>query len=418
MPRVVTPPPGPESRAVCRQLGRYEAPGVNTLFAGEPSIVWREALGVNVLDVDGNRYIDLTAGFGAAAVGHRHPQVTAALRRQAGRLVHGLGDVHAHPVRAQLAARLARRAPIKNGQVYFAVSGADAVEIALKTALLATSRPGIVAFEPAYHGLTLGALNLTSRPAFRLPFAQHLHAHVQRLPFGCPVDELEAAVVWGDVGALVVEPLAAREGVLVPPAGWLKELAELCRRRHVLLIADEIFTGFGRTGRWFAVESNGVQPDLLCCGKALGGGLPIAAVVGNRSVLAAWRTAGEALHTATFLAHPLACAAAMAVLDILEEAALPRRAARLGGRIAARIDSWPNRFSCLAAVRGQGLVWGLELDSQELARAFSRRAAHRGVLLLTGGPDGRVAEISPCLTIPERLLDAALDILGETLESL
>ena len=159
LPKILTPPPGPRAQQLSRSLARWEAPGVNTLLAGAPNVLWQEAKGANVLDVDGNRFLDLTSGFGVAAVGHRHPRVVAAVRRQSGRLLHGLGDVQAHPLRVRLADRLRRRAPVDDAQVYFAISGADAVEVAIKTALLATGRPGIIAFDPAYHGVTLGAFS-------------------------------------------------------------------------------------------------------------------------------------------------------------------------------------------------------------------------------------------------------------------
>ena len=167
LPRIVHPPPGPRARSLALDLARFEAPGVNTLApspGAAPPILWETALGANVHDVDGNRYVDLTSAFGVAAVGHRHPRIVAAVRRQAGRLLHGLGDIHAHPLRVELAGRLAGLAPLDEPQVYFAASGAEAVEIALKTALAATGRPGIVAFSPSYHGVTLGALCVTSRP--------------------------------------------------------------------------------------------------------------------------------------------------------------------------------------------------------------------------------------------------------------
>src|SRR5262245_57381979 len=275
LPKIVVPPPGPKARELSARLQRAEAPGVNTGAGGEPTLLWEEALGANVLDVDGNLYIDLTSGFGVAAVGHRHPRVVAAVREQAGRLLHALGDVHAHPLRVELARRLVRLAPVDEPQIFFAVSGAEAVEIALKTALAATGRPGILAFEPAYHGLTLGALAVTSREEFRAPFAAHLHRHVRRLPFGADLERIERALADGDVGTAIVEPIVGREGVLIPPTGWLAGLSEICRREGALLIADEIFTGFGRTGRLFAVEHEAVRPDVLCCGKAMGGGLPI-----------------------------------------------------------------------------------------------------------------------------------------------
>ncbi len=416
-PRMVVPPPGPRARQLSARLGGAEAPGVNTLVGDAPSLLWEAARGANVLDVDGNRYVDLTAGFGVAAVGHRHPRVVAAVRRQATRLVHALGDVHAHPARVELAERLARRAPVAAGaagaRVYFGISGAEAVEVAVKTALLATGRRDVLAFAPAYHGVTAGALALTSRPAFRDPFAAHLHPHVHRLPYGA--DPERVAAVAGDLAAVVVEPVVGREGVILPPPGWLPALAAVCRRHGALLVADEVFTGFGRTGHWFAVDAEGVRPDLLVLGKALGGGLPIAAVVGAAEVMAAWRSDGEARHTATFVAHPLACAAALATLDVLEKRDLPRRARRRGRGLGRRLAGWPGRFPAVSAVRGSGLLWGIELRDAAAAGALVRGAAARGVLLLAGGPEGRVAQIVPPLTVTRRQLAGALDVLETTL---
>jgi 4-aminobutyrate aminotransferase-like enzyme len=387
-----------------------EAPGINTLSStpGAVSLLWEEAAGSNVRDVDGNLFIDLTSGFGVAAVGHRHPRVVEAIRAQAGRLIHGLGDVHAHPLRIELAERLVRLAPVDDAQVFFSISGAEAVEIALKTALAATGQPGIIAFDPSYHGLTLGALAVTSRPAFREPFAAHLHGHVHRLPYACDSGQVEEILSKGNIGCAVFEPIVGREGILVPPVGWLAELARLCLQHGALLIADEIFTGFGRTGRLFAVEHEGVRPDLLCCGKALGGGIPIAAVLGRRDLFRCWETPGEARHTATFVANPVACAAALAVLDILEEENLVARAARLGERLRQRLSSLPGQ-----SVRGRGLLWGLELSSAEAAKKWTSAALDRGVILLAGGPQGRVAQIVPPLTISEELLEMALDLLEE-----
>ncbi len=419
LPRIVVPPPGPRSRELSADLRELEAPGVNTLPGLlaeplQPSILWEEALGANVRDVDGNIYIDLTAGFGVAAVGHRHPRVVEAVREQAGQLLHGLGDVHAHPRRVELARLLVALAPVDDAQVFFAISGSEAVEIALKTALGATGRPGIIAFDPSYHGMTLGALAVTSRPEFRDPFAAHLHAHVRRLPFGAGLDRMDAALADGDdgeVGAVIVEPIVGREGVLIPPSGWLPGLAEICRRRGALLIADEIFTGFGRTGRLFAVDHEGVRPDILCCGKALGGGLPIAAVLARRDLFRCWETPGEARHTATFLANPLTCAAALAAVAVIQEDDLPARAARLGETLARRLSTWPRRFPAVEEVRGRGLLWGIQFRSAGAAKSWMLAAWSHGVLLLAGGPEGRVAQIVPPLTIGEELLGWAVGIL-------
>jgi len=419
LPRIVEPPPGPRSRELSCRLGELEAPGINTLFGGQPSLLWEEARGANVRDVDDNIYIDMTSGFGVAAVGHAHPEVVRAIREQARVLLHGLGDVHAHPLRVELAARLVRLAPVDDAQVFFAISGAEAVEIALKTAVAATGRTAVLAFEPSYHGTTLGALAVTSRPAFREPFRALLHTGVRRLPHGCDPGRIADALRARDVAAAIVEPVVGREGVLLPPSGWLAALADLCREAGTALVADEIFTGFGRTGTLFAVEAEGVRPDLLCCGKALGGGLPIAAVVGRRALFRAWETPGEALHTATFLANPLACAAALAALRVIESEALPARAARLAPTVEARLAAWRESFpGTVAAVRGRGLLWGIELATPERAKRWTGEALQRGILLLAGGPEGKVAQLVPPLTIAEKQLAAALELLGEALQCL
>lgn len=428
--------PGPDARARSERLRELEPPGINTLYGGRANILWQEARGSNVLDTDGNRYLDLTTGFGVAAIGHRHPRVGAAVRRQSGRLLHALGDAIGHPLRIELAERLRQIAPMPRASTYFAVSGADAVEIAIKTALLhhraihagavddAASR--ILVFEPSYHGLTSGALNLGSRREFRAPFEAHLHERVDRLPFGVDPAEIERLLARRPgFAAAVVEPIVGREGMIVPPAGWLGRLAELCREHGLLFVADEIFTGFGHTGRWFAIEhetlSDGspLVPDLVCCGKALGGGLPIAAVLGRKELLEVWSTPGEALHTATFVANPVSCAAALAVLDVLESDRLLDRASELAGTIETRLRAMAERYrNVLVEARGRGLLWGLELRSRDDAGRLVERAWSRGILLLSGGPEGRVAQLVPALTIRKRQLFYALDVLETILAGL
>lgn len=410
LPEVRTALPGPASAALCRELANTEAPGINTLGDDDsPALVWQSALGANVLDVDGNRFLDFTSGFGAASIGHRHPRIVAALTHQAGELLHGLGDVAAHPARIALASRLAALAPVDDPRVHFAVSGADAVEIAWKTALLATGRRRLLAFDPGYHGLTFGALAATSRREFRTPFAAQLSPHVARLPYACPLERIgELLAAEGDVAAVVVEPIVGREGVLLPPAGWLAGLSGLCREAGALLILDEILTGFGRTGRTFACEEEGVRPDLLCCGKALGGGLPIAAVLGRKDLMRVWRTGGEALHTGTFVAHPLACAAALATLDVLADQHLAASAREIGGRLLSALSHALPRG---AALRGRGALWGIELATALEAAALAEALRRRGLLLLRGGPEGRVLELLPPLVVTPAQLGFALEVL-------
>jgi acetylornithine/succinyldiaminopimelate/putrescine aminotransferase len=410
LPRVVVSPPGPRSRALSRRLARLEAPGVNTVSEG-PALLWEEARGANVVDVDGNRYVDLTSGFGVALVGHRHPAVVAAVRRQSARLVHGLGDVHAHPARVELAAALVARAPMPDAAVYFAVSGSDAVEVGLKTALLATGRPGILAFTGGYHGLTLGPLAASGRPDFRTPFAAHLHPHAVHLPYGCAASALARALRSrrrdGGIGCVLVEPVQGRAGVILPPRGWLAELAALTRQAGALLLLDEVLTGGGRTGPFFAGEEPGVEPDLVCVGKALAGGLPFAALLARRAVLAAWPARGEALHTATFVAHPLACAAALATLRVLASAEYQRQAARLAAALADGLGSLRDARD-VRAVRGRGLLWALEVATPGGGASWARRAERAGVLALPAGADGRVLEVLPPAVTTVRQLDAAV----------
>lgn len=417
-PEIVVPPPGPESRRLSAELARVEAPGISTLGPrDEPAIVWREALGANVLDVDGNRYVDLTSGFGVALVGHRPPEILEAVARQAGELLHGLGDVAAHPARVALARRLAALAPVDRPRVHFAVSGADAVEVALKAALAATGRAGLLAFDPGYHGLTLGALAAASRAEFRAPFAAALRPGVVRLPFGAEPARIAAALADGAIGAALVEPVVGREGVLPPPPGWLAALAAACRASGTLLIADEVLTGFGRTGAHFVVEAEGVRPDLLCCGKALGGGLPIAAAIGSAELFEPFRRAGEALHTGTFVAHPLACAAALATLDLIARERLVERARALGERLAAELAPAVARVDG-ASLRGRGALWGIALAAPAPARRLAARLARRGVLVLAGGAAGDVVQLAPPLTIADAPLTAALDAVAAELDRL
>lgn len=419
LPRIVSPSlPGTGSKAGALFSEELEAPGINTLYRGAPSIVWQEALGANVVDLDGNRFLDFTSGFGVAAVGHRHPRVVKAIAEQSRRLIHGLGDVMSHTARLEVARKLRELAPWPEDartQTYFAVSGADAIEIALKTALLSQpGRSGIGVFDPSYHGLSLGALAATSRSAFRDPFAAHLHPNIHRFVFGGRLEPLRQSLESGQVAAVLLEPIVGREGVLLPPAGWLAEIAALCRRYDALLVFDEIFTGFGRSGHLFAGPGEGVIPDLICCGKALGGGMPIAAVLAPADVFACWPNDGEALHTGTFVAHPVACAAAIATLEVIAAENLVARARVLGEAVASWLEviDLPND---LVEVRGRGLLFGLEFRTAAAAAAFQRRSLERGILLLAGGPEGRVAQLVPPLTITERQLDVALGLLEQAL---
>jgi len=416
LPELVTEPPGPRSRALAARLARVESRNV-TCLTPEAPIFWERAEGATVHDVDGNRYVDLGAGFGVANVGHAHPRVVAAVRAQAERLLHGMGDVHPPAVKLELLEALCARFPGGGAaRGVLGSSGSDAVETALETALLATGRAGVVAFESAYHGLSLGALDATWRGDFRDPFRARLPGATAFARYG-DADDVERAAAEAPVpvGAVLVEPVQGRGGERVPPPGFLRELRGICDRRGWLLIADEVYTGFGRTGRQFACQHDEVVPDLLCLGKGLASGMPLSVCLGRAAVMDAWpESRGEALHTQTYLGHPPGCAAGLASLAVLEEEGLVARSERLGARALERLRRATATSDGVREVRGLGLMIGVECDTPRRALDATRRCLGRGVLLLPSGDDGRVLSITPPLVIDETAFDFALDVVAES----
>jgi len=414
---IVTAIPGPRSLALAAKLARYEARAI-TYLAPDYPVFWDSAAGATVTDVDGNRYLDLTSAFAVAATGHTNAAVADAISVQAHRLIHGMGDVHPTAARADLVERLAALAPGDLDTVFLATGGAEAVEVALKTAYLATGKPHVLAFAGAYHGLTLGTLDVIGIPKFREPFAPLVGAHATFLPYPGANDSLAdtlAAIALALecdplIGTIVVEPIQGRGGVIVPPDGFLRGLRTLCDARGIVLVLDEIFTGFGRTGTRFACERENVVPDLLCIGKALAGGVPIAAVIGRAAIMRAWpENLGEALHTATFLGNPLACAAALANLDEMERLDVLGRVRRGEPRLRERLE----RIAALPAVRdlrGRGFFWGLEFVDGAVANRIVVRALAAGVIILQSGPTGTSITITPPLVIEDAQLDRALGI--------
>jgi 4-aminobutyrate aminotransferase-like enzyme len=413
LPHLVTAIPGPRSRELAQRLRRVESPNV-TYIAPDFPVFWEEALGCLVTDVDGNRFLDITSAFGVASVGHSHPRVVAAVHAQADKLLHGMGDVHPSEVKVRLCERIAALVPLPHAQVILGLNGGDAVEAALKTAMLATQRPGILAFEGGYHGLTYGALDVTARADFRIPFLPQMGGFTQHLPYGCPLEQIHAHLKSHTPGAVLTEPIQGRGGIIVPPPGWLHGLRELCDETNTLLILDEIFTGWGRTGEWFACESEGVIPDILCVGKAMGGGLPLSACVASRELMAVWgESTGEALHTSTFLGNPLACAGAVAALGVLEDEELPAQAAAKGRLFYEGLCGLQAEFpEQIAQVRGRGLMLGLEFDTPGRALALVPMALQAGLIVLPAG-DGRVLEFVPPLVITASQIDWCLETLRQ-----
>lgn len=419
-PELITPVPGPESLRLAEELRRYESRNV-TYLADDWPVFWERAAGANVWDVDGNRYVDLTGAFAVAGLGHGRSELVDAMTRQAGQLLHGMGDVHPTRVKAELCRELSaltyERWGAGTGKVVLSNAGFEAVETALKTALLATGRPGILAFENAYHGLGYGTLLGTGFAKFRDPFATQLKELTTWLPYpaeGAALDALRdrlASVDAEAIGALVVEPVQGRGGVVVPPDGFLSLLRGWCDAHGVVLVFDEIFTGFHRTGSFFACEHEGVVPDLLCLGKALSGGFPISACVGRAEVMDAWpESTGEALQTSTFLGHPVGCAMALEALRLHRDPETPRTVRDTGAVLERLLRSL--HHPQVAAVRGRGMMWGLELSDGGAAHRAVLELLRAGYLILPGGPEGTVLTFVPPFGIGEEDLRGAVEVLA------
>lgn len=423
--RIVTAVPGPRSQALRARLARFEPPGVTYLGDAYP-VFWTSADGALVCDVDGNRYLDLTAAFGVANVGHTNARVAAAIGAQAQQLIHAMGDVHPSDVKTLLLERLAELAPGDLQKTYLTTGGAEAIEFALKTALLATGKSRFIAYRGAYHGLSLGALEVAGIPKFRTPFASLIGDRTTWLRFPETAADLDGALTAArttldndpQTAAIVVEPIQGRGGVIVPPCGFLAGLRSLCDARGVLLVFDEIYTGFGRTGTMFACEREGVVPDLLCMGKALAGGVPLAATIGRAAVMDAWpKSTGEALHTATFAGNPLACAAALATIDELVRLDLVARVRARAAAFAQRLQHFLSHHPGVVAVRGTGYLHAVEFATPGIANKIVVEALARGVIVLQSGPTGTSITFAPPLVIGDDQLARALDIVESCVPS-
>ncbi len=413
LPELRTSIPGPQSLALTQRLTAVENPNV-TCVEPIPPIFIQRALGSNIWDVDGNRFVDLGAAFGVAATGHSHPQVVQAMADQSSELLHAMGDVYPSASKVELLEELARRFPgAAAAKGVLSSSGSDAVETAIKTALLASGRPGILAFQGAYHGLSLGALDVTWRPHFRSPFLKRLPRHTRFARFGDIQDVRRKVQESTDpIAAVIVEPIQGRGGERVPPPGFLRELREFCDAQGLLLIVDEIYTGCGRTGRFFACEHEDVVPDLLCVGKGLASGMPISACMGKTEVMDHWpKSRGEAMHTQTFIGHPPGCAAALAALRIIDEQGLVERSAQLGAEALAYLKESLSTHPGIVDIRGRGLMLGIECDSGQRAVTACDEVLQKGVILLASGDGNQCIGITPPLSIERDLLFHALDLL-------
>jgi len=360
---------------------------------------------------DGRRYLDFIAGIGVSALGHGHPEVLAAIGEQARRHLHVM--VYGEYViesQVMLARRLTELLPRPLERVYFTNSGAEAIECALKVARKFTGRAGFAAFDGAYHGDTMGALALAGNRSMREPFGA-LPGPVLHLPFG---EEQALKEIDSTIAAVVIEPVQAEGGVRIPEAGFIRALRERCDRAGAMLVFDEVLTGFGRTGKLFALEHSGVVPDMVVMAKALGGGLPLGALCGRDELLGTLAHDPPLGHITTFGGHPLSCAAGLAALNVIVRERLFERAAAMGKEIVRRLLAM--RAPQIAAVRGLGMLVGIEFRDAARARRFVAAALARGVVLNWTLNADNVVRLAPVLTIRPDEVDFALSAMEKALD--
>jgi 4-aminobutyrate aminotransferase len=404
---------------------------ISSAYHRYSDLVVETAEGAHLYTVDGRDVLDFGCGIGVTNLGHRHPAVVTAVHEQVDRLWHTSVTAF-HPQMIEAAAALVSVTPPSLDQVFLNNSGAEAIEGAIKLARRSTGRGDIIAFVGGFHGRTYGALSLTaSKATYRrgmgplLPGVHHIrYPYCFRYcshPSGalCDLAERELALLFATttspetVAAIVVEPVQGEGGYVVPPASFMPMLRKVCDEHGILLVVDEVQTGFGRTGRMFAVEHTGVEPDIMCVAKALGNGMPIAATIARNRVMRAWN---EGEHGSTYGGNPVACAAAVAVIQTLTRERIPERAERIGRGVMERARRWQLEMPALADVRGLGLMIGLEFmqgdaPATALVTRIAANALARGLLVLSCGIDGNVIRLIPPLTIPEAELAAGLDIL-------
>jgi len=427
-PKIVVKPPGPRVRALLERAGL--APPHLHPIADEAGGVW-------IRDLDGNVFMDFISGRCVVNVGHRHPEIVEALRRQLDHVTHGLTEE-----RLRLGGELSKVTPGSfPKRVSYALSGSAANDGAIKLARWSTRRPYIVAFAGAYHGVTYGALSVSSyRPSMvqgfgpNLPGVYHMpYPYCYRCPFGLehPDCDLRCLRYLEDyafssylppeeVAAVTVEPIAGDAGWIVPPDGWLQGLREICDRHGILLIDEEVQTGFGRTGRWFAVEHWAVEPDIVVLGKAMAGGVPLSGLVARADLFE--RGGMRFSHAHTFSGHPLGCTAALATINVIRKERLVENAERVGAHIKRRLEEMMEEHRIIGDVRGRGLLLGAEIvrdrgsrrPGAEAADAVCARAFERGLYIIRMGAYGTgTLRVAPPLVITKEQADTALDILDE-----
>jgi 4-aminobutyrate aminotransferase len=436
-PHIVVPPPGPKAREIVARDSAW----TSTSYIKEYPLVIAGGRGVMVEDVDGNRYLDLMAGIAVASTGYGHPAVVSAIKSAAEKFLHICGTDFYYEGMAAVCERLAKLAPGKDKKrVFLTNSGTEAVEGAIKLARHSTRRSGLIAFKGAFHGRTYGAMSLTSSKAKQHAGFTPLVPEVYHVPFGycyrcefgkqfpsCELfcvsaierDLFARQVDPHDVAAIFVEPVQGEGGYVIPPPGYLQALRDLCDKYGILLVFDEIQSGIGRTGKMFAAEHVGVEPDILLTAKGLASGMPLGAIIARESIMN-W---GAGSHGSTFGGNPVCCAAALATLDVVEHG-LMANAAAMGETMLAGVRRLATRHETIGDVRGLGLMIGVEFVTDRNTREPNPRLVHdlvnsafcRGLLLLSCGRS--TLRLAPPLVIDAQDIDTGLSMIDECLTAL
>ena len=424
--------PGPISRAILERKERVVADPLSIYVP----IVIAEGHGALLTDVDGNTFIDFTGGVGCLNVGHSHPQVVAAAQEQLGHFGHTDFTIVPYEVYVTLAERLVALAPISGPvKAAFFNAGTEAVENAVKFARSYTKRPAVIAFEGGFHGRTLLSLSLTSKThpykaglgpfspeIYRVPFAQDYRGPDARTAIAALERALVTQVAAEQVAAIVVEPVQGEGGFVVAPKEFMRGIRRICDEHGIVMVVDEVQTGFGRTGRMLAIEHYGIEPDLITLAKSIAAGLPLSAVLGRAEIMDA---PGDSAIGGTYVGNPVAQAAALAVLDVIEEEGLVERSAQIGETIRTRMLAWQDRFEEIGDVRGLGAMLAIELvrdrgskePAADLATAVVEAAARNGLLLLKSGIYSNCIRVLVPLTIAEGELDEALAAWEQALDT-
>src|ERR1700758_1674204 len=438
-PKIKTALPGPNAKRVLEGDEKYVSPSYTRSYP----LVAKSGRGVVIEDVDGNEFLDFSAGIGVVSTGHCHPEVVAAIQKQAGELIHMSGTDFYYESMVQLAERFSRIAPMPGPhKVYYGNSGTEAIEAALKLARYHTKRQNVIAFFGAFHGRTMGALSLTaSKPQQKRRFAPlvpgvtHIRypdvyrgcsggpQDAEAFAMGCArfiEDKLFKTTLAPEEGAAVfVEPVQGEGGYVIAPTPFMQELRRICDRHGILLVVDEVQSGVGRTGKWWAVEHTGVEPDIVCMAKGIASGMPLGVTV-SRAEIMDWVPGS---HASTFGGNPVCIAAALATLDVIEKEHLLENSERVGSHILSRMADWPSKLKLVGDVRGRGLMIGVEIVRDKVTREYAaterdqivEMAFEKGVLFLGCGPSS--IRLCPPLIVTKEEADVAIDVLEECITS-